>query len=659
MQPTVRIRRDPATLAPLATAGPTGFNPAALRQAYGFDTLMLGNGALADGSGQTVVIVDAYDNPKFVSSSDPNYNTSDLYKFNAEFGLPQFGAPGGPTFTKVNQTGGTSYPATDTGWGTEIALDVEWVHALAPGANIVLVEANSNSYSNLLTAGVGWARNQSGVSVVSMSFGGSEFFGETSYDSVFTTPAGHNGITFVASTGDNGKPGGYPAYSPNVLAVGGTSLTLAGGNYLSESGWSGSGGGISNNQGKEPKPSYQSSITLSSNRRMIPDVSMVADPNTGVGVYDSFGQGVSAPWLQVGGTSLSAPLWGALIAITNQVRGVAGLPTLNGRNDTLPGLYAMPASNFHDIIAGSNGYSATAGYDLVTGLGTPRVASIVGDFVGAAPGTPDLPALYDSGANNADNITNLSTLHFTGAAASGLMVQIAVDGAVVGSAATVGGSYDISVAGLTDGQHLITARIGTRVSGGLSITIDTVAPAMIDSAFTYQSGLGVQFKFSEDVSASLSAASLSVVPDGGLGALVVDSPLYSVAANAVTFALSSSTPDGDYIATLLPAGVTDLAGNALTTPGVVNFFILPGDANRDRTVNAADLGILSLNWQGTGKTFSQGDFNADGVVDLRDLYILSSRWRQTLPPPPPATTPLALSLQTPTRTATRMVSLIS
>jgi hypothetical protein len=392
---------------------------------------------------------------------------------------------------------------------------------------------------------------------------------------------------------------------------------------------------------------------------MIPDVSMVADPNTGVGVYDSFSQGTSTPWLQVGGTSLSAPLWGALIAITNQVRGVAGLPTLNGRNDTLPGLYSMPVSNFHDIITGNNGYSATAGYDLVTGLGTPRVTSIVGDFVGAAPGTPDLPAQYDSGVSSADNVTNLSTLHFTGAATGGLIVQIAVDGAVVGSATAVGGNYDISVSGLTDGQHVITARIGTRVSDGLNLTIDTAAPTLLDSGFTYESGFAVQFKFSEDVSGSLSSASLGVVPDGALGALTVGTPLYASATNAVTFALGGSTPDGNYTATLLPTGVTDLAGNALETPAVVNFFILPGDANRDRSVNATDLGILSLNWQGTGKTFSQGDFNADGVVDLRDLYILSTHWQQTLPPPPPATTPLALSLQTPTRTATRMVSLIS
>jgi hypothetical protein len=240
-----------------------------------------------------------------------------------------------------------------------------------------------------------------------------------------------------------------------------------------------------------------------------------------------------------------------------------------------------------------------------------------------------------------------------------LTVQILSDGVVVGSATAVNGAYDVAVFGLANGQHVITARIGTLASNGLNLTIDTTAPTLLDSGFTYESGLGVQFKFSEDVSGSLSSASLGVVPDGALGALTVGVPLYASATNAVTFTLGSSTPDGNYTATLVPSGVTDLAGNALASPGVVDFFILAGDANRDRVVNATDLGILSANWQGSGKSFSQGDFNGDGVVDLRDLYILSSRWQQTLPPSPPATTPLALSLQTPTRTATRMVSLIS
>src|SRR5262249_19726369 len=151
-------------------------------------------------------IIDAYDNPKFVSSTSGSFSTSDLHNFDAAFGIAD-----PPSFTKVNQTGGTSYPAGNTGWGTEIALDVEWAHALAPKANILLVEATSNSYANLFAA-ANYAKGVSGVSVVSMSFGGGEFSGETSNDSTFTTPSGHQGVTFLASTGDSGSPGGYPAY---------------------------------------------------------------------------------------------------------------------------------------------------------------------------------------------------------------------------------------------------------------------------------------------------------------------------------------------------------------------------------------------------------------------------------------------------------------
>src|SRR5207237_345698 len=152
-----------------------------------------------DGAGTTIAIVDAYDDPKIAN---------DLHQFDVAWGLPD------PVFTKVNQTGGTTYPAANGGWASEIALDVEWAHAIAPKANILLVEASSNSYANLFAA-VQYAAKQPGVVAVSMSFGGGEFSGETSYDSVFLTPSGHNGVTFIASSGDSGAPVSYPAGSPN------------------------------------------------------------------------------------------------------------------------------------------------------------------------------------------------------------------------------------------------------------------------------------------------------------------------------------------------------------------------------------------------------------------------------------------------------------
>src|SRR5437763_4654957 len=188
----------------------SSYTPSQIRAAYGFDQISI-PGITADGAGQTVAIVDAYDNPNFVSTGSANFNNSDLHKFDLAFGLAD-----PPSFLKVNQTGGTTMPATDAGWAGEIALDVEWVHAIAPKANMVLVEANSSSTLDLINRAANYARNRSEVSVVSMSFGLNEYSGETSVDTYFTTPTSHQGVTFLASTGDNGSPGGYPAYSPNV-----------------------------------------------------------------------------------------------------------------------------------------------------------------------------------------------------------------------------------------------------------------------------------------------------------------------------------------------------------------------------------------------------------------------------------------------------------
>ena len=220
----------------------------------------------------------------------------------------------------------------------------------------------------------------------------SQFFGlvnETTYDSHFTTPSGHNGVTFVAASGDSGSPGCYPAYSPNVLAVGGTTLTVSGNNYVNEAGWSGSGGGQSS---YESEPPYQNSVQ-SSGSRQIPDVSFDADPESGVAVYDSYDYGTSTPWAQIGGTSLATPCWAGLIAIANQLRASHGVASLDGPSGTLPALYDLPATDFNDITSGSNGgYSAGPGYDMVTGIGSPIANKLVPDLANwgiMAPPTVD------------------------------------------------------------------------------------------------------------------------------------------------------------------------------------------------------------------------------------------------------------------------------
>ncbi len=268
------------TMSPLAQAVTNvsaPYTPAEIRQSYGFSSLT------ANGAGQTIAIVDAYDDPNILS---------DLKAFDAKYGLPD------PSFQKVSQTGSqTKLPSANASWGLEISLDVEWAHAVAPAAKILLVEASSNSLSNLLTA-VDYA--SSVAKVVSMSWGSSEFSSETSYDSHFS-PQLHPGVTFIASSGDTGGMAIWPAVSPYVLSVGGSSLTIVSSaagvySYSSESSWSGSGGGYSS---FEKEPSWQYAVQ-STGRRSTPDVAYDANPSTGFAVYDTYAY---RGWYTIGGTS--------------------------------------------------------------------------------------------------------------------------------------------------------------------------------------------------------------------------------------------------------------------------------------------------------------------------------------------------------------------
>jgi subtilase family serine protease len=343
---------------PLAGSGITYYTPAQVRHAYGFDQVS------ATGSGQTIAIVDAYD--------DPNIN-SDLAHFDAQFGLPAASL----SKARINN------PPVNGGWAGEISLDVEWAHAIAPGAKLLLVEARSANFIDLLTA-VDYARSQPGVVAVSMSWGGNEFTGEAGYDYHFTTPAGHAGITFVAAAGDSGAAGGpeWPSVSPNVLAVGGTRLTLSGtGAYGQETGWGSGGGGTSQ---VEAEPTFQRGAQTTGWRDS-PDVAYDADPSTGFLVYDSVpNSSGQTGWFDYGGTSAGAPQWAALLALADQGRAQLGLGSLaNGQ----AAVYALPAADFHDVTSGNNGFAATAGYDLVTGRGTPNAPLIINDLLHAASTT--------------------------------------------------------------------------------------------------------------------------------------------------------------------------------------------------------------------------------------------------------------------------------
>jgi subtilase family serine protease len=339
------------TLVPLTTQSSVSvYTPAQIRAAYGF------TGVSQTGAGQTIAIVDAYGDSTL---------SADLHTFDQQFGLAD------PKLSVVSETGSSKLPANNSSWAMETALDVEWAHAIAPGANILLVEASSSSLSDLLTA-VNYARNASGVSVVSMSWGTSDFAGEANYNSYFTTPAGHTPVTFVASSGDSGAGASWPAIADNVLAVGGTTLKLTASNgYSSEVAWSGSGGGYSSNETEE---SFLKTVQTTG-KQSDPDVSYDADPSTGFYVRDA------GNWYDVGGTSAGAPQWSALLALVNQGRATAGKAALTNASQSI---FSLPSNDFHDITSGSNGaYKATAGYDPVTGRGSPIANLVVSGLIAA------------------------------------------------------------------------------------------------------------------------------------------------------------------------------------------------------------------------------------------------------------------------------------
>jgi hypothetical protein len=350
----------------------SGYQPTQVRHAYGFDGLSCaGSTSTPDtcGSGQTIAIVDAYDDPNIAS---------DLAAFDTQFGLPA------ASLTKATPQG---LPQVNGNWSLEISLDVEWAHAIAPGAQILLVEAASNSFTNLLGA-VDYAVGQ-GAHVVSMSWGGGEFSGETAYDGHFQAA----GVTFTASSGDNGTGVLYPASSPWVTSVGGTTLPLdASGNLTgSETAWSGTGGGVST---VEREPGYQSGYPIPSaagGHRGVPDVAYDADPNTGFAVYDTVSYFGQRGWWVIGGTSAGAPQWAALTAIADAQRSAGLATSLTSSPFYQAATGAAYAADYRDITIGSNGScgavcTAGPGYDFVTGLGSPLSGALVAALAGGASG---------------------------------------------------------------------------------------------------------------------------------------------------------------------------------------------------------------------------------------------------------------------------------
>ncbi len=463
-------------------ATPAGLGPTDLADAYQLDT--------SKGYGQTVAVVDAYDDPSAAA---------DLAVYRSQYGLPACGAG---CFSKVNQAGAAGpLPAYNAGWAGEIALDLDMVSAVCPQCNILLVEANSSYLSDLGTAVDTAVRL--GARFVSNSYGGSEYAGVGGNDVHYN----HPGVAITASTGDNGYGTSYPASSPYVTAVGGTTLSRAGGGRgWTETAWAGAGSGCSGYLGQ---PAAQANAGTGCANRAMADVSAVANPATGVAVYGGGGWGV------YGGTSASAPIIAAVYAL-------AGTPGATDYPNSYP--YANSTSLF-DVTAGGNGSCAVrqwctagAGWDGPTGLGAPDTAaafSATGQVAGA-------PVRFGA------------TGRITSPMVAGLPVSLSLtpqvpDGDALGSVSWTAARPDCTVAAPAAEQ--------TTVSCPATLTGTTTVTATVTDVLGASKTVSLPLSFSTSASKRLINLSLSVAGQSGAGqslCTAASTPLRAVVLDAAT-----------------------------------------------------------------------------------------------------------------------------
>jgi hypothetical protein len=546
-----------------------GYTPDQFRTAYGINNIsLLGGSITGDGSGQTIAIVVAYNDPNIagdLDGFDANVYLSANDKSAGQTLFNRYG-PAAGFFSVFDEHGNGLNPSTETSvpdsgtshWSVEESIDVEWAHAIAPGARIDVVECNS-SFSNDMYPGVVTAAGLPGVSAVSMSWGAAEYAGEIAFDRDFV----HAGVTFLAATGDYGAPGLYPAYSPNVVAVGGTSLYVNADNtWQNETGWSGSGGGTSL---YEWEPSYQGGFQYTT-QRTTPDVAMDADPNTGVVTYDSYDFGSNTPWVGIGGTSVATPSWAGLIAISNQGRVAQGIPLLNAASpvQTQYITYAGLHFDVHDIVTddnanGNGGFHSGPSYDQVTGLGSPMADTFV----------PDL-ASYDP-----PTVTYLTPN--SGPLSGGTQLAIFGTGFTPTAEVEFGGypvpAGDVSV--VTSNEILVTTE---PISAGEPTTVDVqvitatgISPISVNDQFTYVDS---------------SSSSLTLSPSSPSGATALAD---ATANQSYSLTISATGGSGSYAFSVasgsLPQGMSLTGGGLLSgTPtaqvGYYTFTVLAIDNNQ-------------------------------------------------------------------------------
>ena len=492
------------------------YSPAQIRAAYGLPALLtIGTSVTAAqaaqmGAGQTIYIVDA--------QHDPNA-AAELAAFNTKFGLPACAIkaiavtaslplpPASSTaceFSVVfNTASGTmtgTAPAYDAGWATEITLDIQWAHATAPLARIVLIEAPDASLNSLL--GAVKLANAMGSGIVSMSFGAPEGNWTSSVDSVFTGA----GMTYLAATGDSGAAVYWPSVSSNVVAVGGTTLTYTGAGTRSEVSWSGTGGGIS---AYTATPNYQNNKVPgmgSVPHRAVADVAFNADPASGQYVAVQTPGAATVSWLSVGGTSLSTPQWAGLIATANAVRAQSGKPALGaphailyGQVAAVPGTYA---SVFADITKGSDGTcvlcTAKVGYDTLTGLGTPNVSGLMAALT--ASGSAAAPVVTPAAISGKVG----AALTFTASVVAPNPVSYALSNAPSGMA--IGAAGVVSWSAPAVGTYAVTvsakdSKTGLGGQGVYTVTIAQQAAPVVAGA-SAKGAVGTAFSFATAVTAA-------------------------------------------------------------------------------------------------------------------------------------------------------------
>ena len=507
------------------------YTPAQIRAAYNLPELPDLSGAITAtqaaqlGAGQTVYIVNAYHDPHIAA---------ELAAFAGRFGLPGCDAAGidpsaslplagaptdGCTLSVVYATSGgamtASAPAYNAGWATEIALDVQWVHATAPMARIVLIEAADAGISSIANA-VALA-NAMGPGVVSLSLGANEGSWVNSVDSVFYG----SGMSYVAATGDNGAAVEWPSVSPGVLAVGGTSLTFTGTGARSETVWSGTGGGVS---AYMARPAYQTKAVPGLGtpaRRSVADVAFNANPATGQYVAVMSQDGSSTSWVSAGGTSLATPQWAALLAVTNALRVQSSLGVIGSPHSALYASVAsvakLYAADFLDIKTGKDGScalcAAKTGYDNPSGLGTPQGVSLLSTLAGIT--VPAIaPVITPASVNGQAGVALSFSVSVSAANAlryslSGAPGGMAVSSAgVVSWAKPVAGSYSVTVSA-TD------TRTGQTAQGVYAITIVTPEPPVV-SAVSATAVAGKAFSQAMSVTAPNAVTWTLTKPPAGL-----------------------------------------------------------------------------------------------------------------------------------------------